>query len=74
MTDKLTDAQAARLAQLTIQQGATQIDTQRAALELQVRQWCVEQAVAVASATGGATHAAILASELFAFVHKPFEK
>jgi hypothetical protein len=73
MTERMTEAQAARLAQLTVQQGATHIDTQRAALELQLRQWCVEQAVAVAN-TGQALSVAGTAAQLFEFIVKALDR
>jgi hypothetical protein len=44
--DKLTNDQAAKLAQLSVKQQTSAAEIQRIMLEMQLRQWCVEQAVA----------------------------
>ena len=45
--DRLTDQQASRLAALSVKQQTATVDIERIAREMQLRQWCIEQAVAV---------------------------
>lgn len=42
--DRLNDQQAAKLASLSIKRNASQDELTRAILDMQLRQWCVEQA------------------------------
>jgi regulator of PEP synthase PpsR (kinase-PPPase family) len=75
--DKLTTAQSARLASLSVKENSSARDLERIALEIQLRQWCVEQAKEVVAKnivtvpTVGTVPVVDIAEQIFNFVTEP---
>jgi hypothetical protein len=71
--DKLTTAQSARLASLSVKENSSARDLERIALEIQLRQWCVDQAIIIAPRLSGPTDFKTICEGIFDFVTEPLK-
>jgi hypothetical protein len=72
-TKRLTPEQANRLAQWSAKVGTAQLDHQRIAIEIQLRQWCVEKAIEAMSKIVSPVPVSVssVAADIYRFVALP---